>query len=521
MSTVAISNFADSLSEDIQRLPNIQFNENVSSLNQYAEIIQNAVLSRCDETKLKNPETRTAELLSKYDELRSSGLFNSVFELLDQTAGYLSSGLNTSFIKLQDDVAPEVNDLEQALSTVNESADDHIVEDGGDVEPEPTDNASANMHILNWQAYTNLLGGKEVLVDYHKNNYKYASENFTDVQYVIGSGKLTIEPIEGVNRQQLDREIGRVVNKMCGDNATAAFDMMNVFKVATDPHEFNRNVNALQIVASGSDIGNHIDTLTDFITTTNSVLRAAEKCRFNLSAKACEQIANNLKKVHELMMLEGYALLAARKNYRNALVINRHTINGDVYDEFIDQGGKMVDINRYLNFYHPSSRSKTLPVKGIYLKSVLDAKQDLATHYTEDLKRNTAKQNRLKLERKMRETNALLNDYLANVPDTRIPEGMSRAEYVRSNQRYVDSVVTQLDRDPDHNTQRLLYDFVFQTQYFGTPLPHLHSQMSERLVTQLNRNDAPIKVTKQMQNDIMRDVGCETIANFIATKILN
>lgn len=508
-----IASYSTMLAADLRKLPDLSFADKSPELQVQAEALQDAVIASCNPAKLANPDTRVEELLSAYDRLKASGLYDSLFSAMNDTANMLAQGINKSYTILSEEIAEKVEEIEEDVDrNIAADTEDQVEEDS-----EAGDNVAASMHTLDWAMYINSLGGYEFLVNNYKDKYNYPTNNFSDISYACHKGKMAITSLNQNN--ELRDELAKSVGKACGDDEIAKFNLMSVMKLATDPYAFNEAVYNLNALADSPAVGKHVAKVCAMIDAIRDVLPIAMRCKPNVSAQTRETLAANLQKVNDLLLLSGYALIPTRKYFANSLMMTANLINGDNYDDYINQGGTLVDAHNYMRVFCKSRNDIDVPAQGISGKAILSKTPELKAKFAERKQELNRKRMRAELSTSSRAVQHALVSYLDSVDDTHLPANMTRKEFMDFNTGRAIRVGDRLDASPDENRNNLLYNFVLDTHYAGTFVSDLHHRLSEAVVKEATAGDAA-DIDDTAKDDIISNIGSEVASEFAVKNLV-
>ena len=506
-----ITPYCQALAADIRKLPDISFRQDSIDLQLRTTILQDAILDICDPKKLANPELRVAELFGAYDKLKESGLYDELFSCIDTTGEKFAVGFNKSYHILADEIDPTVNNIEEDIDArLNESNEDEII-------TEPSEDDTATMRVMEWSKYLTQLGGTEFIINQYKSKYTYASMSFADITAAI-TPALRITSL--TSNPDLKNELARLAGKACGDDEIAKFNLMKLFKLATDSEAFRTATSNLIELAKGKRVGASLANVCSFISTIANVLPLAQRCKPNLSQDTIAVFKSNINKVADLLMLHGYSLLPARKYFQNSLLIGDSFLNGDNYDDFVSKGGTEQDIRNHVLAYYDNAHNIKMPPTGISAAAILGAKDDIKRRKAQLVSQAKDKHSIRKILRTTTAVTESLSEYMLSLPQEYLPEGVGHDEFLAAHLPMIKQVGGRMDASPDENRSNLLFNFILNTHYSGTGVSELHHRLSAAIVDEAKGNHIA-DMDKTSRELLVANVGTNMVANFITTKLID
>lgn len=501
--------FLPMLRDHISELPNMRFRSDVvditSSLNGIGDAISLKIpaMSGGETEKMILEQT-----IAAYDSLKSCPQHREYFNKLNSLASSLGESLVTVFQTLRSSVRPEVESLMEATSAKTSELlekNENIVELNGQLtaaQPTP------NFINVNWDMELNKAGGENVIADAYRDMTSYEpSKNFTDVQVGLDAMR------PAVTQMNIDEETKEDMQQRLEDGATGEDQagIEAIFKMATDPYAFSEFIHSQLNMSTAPAFGATLRNNLSALNTIYPALKKVQSTPLNISEDMQNEWTANLSAIDKVMWLINYQLVCFRKYYNGALIIDETTVNGDMYGEFMNQGGSDQLIANYLaaNFAMPNI---PVPNSGVATEAVLQGKDNADQQVNE----KRAAVNLSLVTLKASATNAALKEVLVQhlkaTDPSRLPDNVGLEEFVEMKMPLVESTVNGMDSSNGSYLEHTLYNFVLQLWYDGTMVQTAHELFGAEMVKQLT--------LKQDLSEAELNVVDATVASTIVSKFL-
>jgi hypothetical protein len=163
-------------------------------------------------------------------------------------------------------------------------------------------------------------------------------------------------------------------------------------------------------------------------------------------------------------------------------------INNQELNEFSKNNGKAEDIGRYIRAYYHST---DIPVAGVSTSLVLSTKDKVNELITSSDVKIKSKARVLLAKSTANAYMHILNQYLLNLDDSRIPEGMTQKEFYQMKFYIINRTVDNINSS-DENVEDALYRFLLETFYKNSIVQKLYVYMGKeypKILTQYDNID--------------------------------
>jgi len=250
--------------------------------------------------------------------------------------------------------------------------------------------------------------------------------------------------------------------------------------------------NRINFAQLGNDVYNFLNDIKnislavkikDEVERISQVIKGVENLNLSpINTEVVEAINNNKQILSDLVSVTEYGLLLTKETYAGTLILTPTLLNGEVFDEFKKQGGTLADIAYYLrinyNINNPlNEKTKTLERYGIPMNVVLSGR--------EKINKTIANDNiNIKMNSKVVRTKALrtaythtLVSYFNNIPDTMIPERMTKSDFINRHQYLINRSINAFDVN-ENNLEDSLYYFLIELWHKETFVEVVHSYLN-------------------------------------------
>lgn len=497
--------FGNFLADDLNDLVSFTFNDQMPEVSASLEMIVNQVLHKVDTSKLDTPEQLVAEVIKQYNALKRDPSSELLFDDVNRTVNAFADRLNASYNELTEQVYPQMQELK---TQIKERTEKLLQENNLAELVDPANKDTHKLSFLDWDKVIDLQGGNESLAYVYK-SINGTEANFTpsSVRTALNSKHYQIENLE-LNSESLF-DIKKRYKAAIGDKYALEIDKLIGYMTST--YEFNKLVGTIEHLNNSNDIEKDIKATCKFVNELSGMVDVAKTTAINVSSITEDKIRSNLGKLSDTLSLAAYALATTRRTYRDALIISRDMINSDNLDEFKLQGGRLEDIDNYLQV------TPEIPFGGVKGQEVLaDKERDaklVAQKHSDSFKQADA----LKSKYRYLAAQEVMKEYLERTPDKDLPEGVKIGEFVQSNESFVNSTLKGLDLTGDTNLESTIYNVILGVHYPNNLVERLHRMLGESFVSHVNVSE---KMTEQDFTMMDIDTGLRVASEFIATKLI-
>lgn len=499
------------ISEQIKTLPGLTLKSNIAGLTSAARLVAEGIEQRVPEVADDEQPLEAEKVVEKVTEtegeLQEDEGFKACYGDLARIANRLGAAAVQTINMLDNEVTEDVDSLE---NSIKERAEEILVDEGQQaVVDKPVE---AHFKVLKWDKYLNAMGGVESLGEHYKTLlHANPSYDFIDLKYAIGKPEFKIEALNF--HPETKQDIIRRVSEKAG-NAAQRMAVIKLYEAATDPYTYDGLLrNTVGELCTASSLGKALRGTCNVLAGIRPMLQIFKKTPLDITNEMNDQLHANLDKVENLFNLMGYALVATRKNFQNAYLIDEDTVNGDQEEALEESGATPEDAQMMLDAMYKAPGLE-VPLNGISVKAIAENKQQIRASYAKHAA--ALKSDAINVQQKaiVRAGMEVLSQYLESTPESRLPQGLTKEQFLKANLPHVQSHLGLLNLNGDHSLNTMLYDFVLSTHYSETMAPELHRLLGKEVVEHL-------KLTPNMSSEDLLLVKVSAVAKMISEFIVD
>jgi hypothetical protein len=474
-----INGFAVQYVRDKEELPEIKFLEN-SMFYQVCQFLANNI--HLNISSQATEDEIIYEAMSQLETILQNPEYNEYVLELQKASNFLSRDVSKAFDILRRDIAEEVTALYEDIRL---KTDDYLKKAGADVLT--LDNKpSTDFGVIKWDNLRNLSYVQNIF-DVVKITTNLVPTPVTAMNINSIRNKIMqpgFQPIE--ISDEIKTNIVDAIDKMLTNRSSE--EVKEAIDIFFLPIRYSTYCNTLsKYMDRGNNIDENLIEISNRIALVNDIIRAIGNLQIDLSEETLGKLSNNVSKVKTTTTLGEYFTLYCKEVvYKNKLIINENMINGDELAKFSRTNGQLEDIAYYLRSFFSD---KKVPVGGVTTDSVIESKAKV--------KEMIESQNIIiKSKAKMLMGKSLgsaylhvMNDYLKNVDESRLPQGVSKDDYYKRNYSLVTRTMDSL-HGKDNNVEDALYKFLLELNYSGTIIQSLYNYMGKEYPKLLQQYDS-------------------------------
>lgn len=201
-------------------------------------------------------------------------------------------------------------------------------------------------------------------------------------------------------------------------------------------------------------------------------LRGYDNLRFSFSEDTIKTLNNNKQQLMDICDMAEYGLIITREQFKNTLVLSPSLLNEDGLTSFKSAGGTIADIAYHLRInYHINNplvdEEMKFPFMGIGSEVILNQRSSINSAIARDNANIQASSKVLKNKAMRTAYRYVLTGYFNQIPETRLPEGVSKEWFVSQKKGYIEHSINGFDVNSD-NIEDSLYKFIMGLWYEGT-----------------------------------------------------
>jgi hypothetical protein len=474
-----LSSFLTQYVADKEVLPDIEFHNN-SIFHPIHQYISDRIHLDIDSDSTE--EMIISETMGQIDDILRDTENADYVATLDKAANNLSMEVSKAFNTLRYEVAEEVDVLRRLIA---EKVNEYLRKENASILINGETANIADFTVIKWDNLRSMNYVQHIF-DLVKTKFGIDVSDITrgNVKYVrnklIQSEHKTVS-LNSEIRQSIVDSIDRVVTTRNTDEIDDALDIiLNSTRYTTYcKNLYNR-------MAVENDIADDLAWILDRADLIHSTIKAFDNIVINISDESKASILQNLKCVEITTTLSEYFILFCKNvQYKGKLIINKNMINNQELNEFSKSGGKIEDISRYIRaYYHDTD----IPVTGISTTLVTSTKDKVNELVTSSDAKIKSKARVLLAKSTANAYMHVLNQYLLNMEDSRIPEGMSSEEFYQMKYRIINRTVDNINSS-DENVEDALYRFLLETFYKDSIVQKLYVYMGKEYPKILTQYD--------------------------------
>jgi hypothetical protein len=477
-----LSSFVTQYTADKDVLPDIEFLDN-SIFHPIHQYISDRIHLGIDSDSTE--EMIISETISQIDTILSDTENADYVATLDKAANNLSMEVSKAFNTLRYEIAEEVDTLRELIS---EKVNEYLQKENASILIDGKTSTITDFTVVKWDNLRSMNYVQHIF-DLVKTRFgtDVSDVNRGNVKYIrnklIQSEHKTISLNDEIKQSILD-SIDRVVTTRNADEIDDALDIIfNSTRYATYcKNLYNR-------MSVGNTVADDLAWVLDRVDLIHSTIKAFDHIVINISDESKATILQNLKCVEVTTTLAEYFILFCKNvQYKGKLIINKNMINNQELNEFSKNNGKAEDIGRYIRAYYHST---DIPVAGVSTSLVLSTKDKVNELITSSDVKIKSKARVLLAKSTANAYMHILNQYLLNLDDSRIPEGMTQKEFYQMKFYIINRTVDNINSS-DENVEDALYRFLLETFYKNSIVQKLYVYMGKeypKILTQYDNID--------------------------------
>lgn len=499
--------FAVLLNEHADELVNAKFKANITELNTALSFIMDAVSIRTDSADGDIDKAALVEqITSTYAQLAADPANAQYFAIIDKIAAGIGTNVVNIFNVLSTQIAPEVEDL---ANSIKERAKAILLEKGQ--EAVANESLQPNFKVMEWDKTLNMIGGLESIHQKYESQYGYAPSGLpADLGFALQMKKRPQITQMNIHPDTKADILERFYEK--AGNPSQRKAMLHLYEAVTDTYAFNAVLDTTAgRLYDSPDLPGAIAATCKAIDTLYPMLLVARKIPLNITTETQETLSKNFDALESAFDLMGLGLEAARKNYRNAVVIDKQVLNGDNMQFYKEKLSPEL-VTKYLRLIYKAGIS--VPITGISGSLIAEEAADVEAKYAEVEQEQTENAITIQQAALQEAGTEILTSYLAATPEDRLPEGCNLEQFVNANRGLINTYLTQLNASGDSNLQSLLFGFIIEVHYNGTMVKTAHQLMGQEMIRQL-------EINKDLQSGDMDMIDITVAAKLISKFIVD
>ena len=511
------------LAENIDQLPNVTFNPNITELSsEFKCIAENLELrADADNVNLDTSKLVTAQC-EQYNKLKANPELELAFGAFDKLASKLSSEIGSVFQILANTIHPEV---EQLTREIDERLVQLLKADNKEVvlNIDNTEITPLEFEFVRWDDLIHQFGGEDVIIssfqglmgssalNFGTSDFSFTSDTREKLCITFSGDESTIKGLDS-----LDKTLAEYKEQF-SDCPEKYQNLEETLQLLLGRYGEFRLPKPVNLYLSGNPLATVFNTTVDFIKKHIDCIPLIKKMTFNFNNFAQQLLTHNLEALENQLTLCAYLLLICRKSYHDILIIGGKQLNGDLAEAMQESQLTFNDITIFLMFVHRQDTVELTDNDDYSLKDIKDAIED-AHKFIEQRRRNlltnaTATQ----ITYKHRAVSEILVEYLENTDVTRVPMSTPVDQFIHSQRVVLESRLRSLDSGDDNNLNSFLYKFIIDTYYSGTIIATAHElfgkEMTELLQTKASFDGQDV-------DKVNISVAAKLAANFLMSTII-
>ena len=507
--------YSPMLVDELNTLPELFFNDAATEIGAAVNTIGESIELRMALTNLdtENKARVIAEqVLNAYDGLKQCPEHRACFLPLSKLSSQIGAEITNVFTILRNNVRPEVDML---LEAINQKMQEYVTDENKEIaiNPEAKTN-TAQMLVLDWDQMFSTFGGEEILADTYKDLTKLdGTRGIVDLRELLAMGVLTQNPIQLVDSAAQEVQ-GRILDALKSSDVETQEAVKAVYNLITDPYDYSALVaHTLGELVRSNDYASAVTKIKDSLFYLRGVLQVYKVTPQNLSDTVNAQFVNNIQNVENLLYMMGYALVILRDHYKDALIIDYKLLNGDQFQAYEENGGSMDDVVKFIHTLYEKP-GIPIPMDGIDADKVKSVKNEVDEKYDSLLSSYTLQAASIKYNATVKAARDILNLYIQDTDESRLPEGVSAESFWRMKRPLVNNILNRYDTDEDSNLEVLLYDFVISMWYDGTMVRTVHEMFGREVIKQL-------EASQDIDNETVALMDATVASSVVAQFLMN
>lgn len=516
---ISSSMFLPMLEEEAEQLPEVEFDDSVMEIARAVNGIGAAVEFRLDPRSFKRGPEKNKDITQKvtqiYQQMKKDPQYRDYFSTITKLSHQLGENIETTFRSLRTKVKPDVQMLKEAIAGKMEE----IVENAGVKTsiPSAADDKNDGFDVVQWRQYFDRLGGEEEVINEVKEITGHDYEPGTTTSDLADAVSNTDLDTENVKLDPETEEDVKTRIDVKVETPEEKEDLEIAMQLVFDRYRFNEMVAKIFLKAIHSDDLMPVARQCMYvINRLHPLFKIIRNTPLNVSAPVLNQIHNNLHKCHNLAVLCAQTLRCIRHHYRDALVMDESTVNGDNLGNAEDAGVSANDTEAFLRVRF-KNKNRPIPSCGIRLEEIQEAMPDIPAEDTSIQEEITEQTEMIHRQALLKAGRIVLEDYLQTATSEDLDEDEGAAEFYAKKRYLVDTALNSLGTSKDNNLEAILYNFVIQSKHEKTALASAHAMFGEEVVKHM---EADPDLSEETMKMIDLTVGANIASKFLKSHIL-
>ena len=497
-------------------LPDLCFRSDLAEFSQAVDCLG-------DRMELSIPGNLTAEaeesvaitqVLDKYNALRDCPEHARYFSTIHAVASNLGERISNVFQILKSSVQPEVEDLKEQILAKSE---DIMRENGTNVSLLQELELVKEFNQFDPDAVFNSFGGVQFVMDEYKAlTGTEATLNISALTYGLSVIRPTITTVQMTDEAKADC-LERLLKMYANEGTGAAIedDVKKTFEMVTDNYAGAELISFLHGVTVRNDFARDLQTAIGYTKSILPILEIVRKTPFNLPEEHVNQIHANIDTLMKVFSLMQLAIVILAYMFKDAVLIDEHTVCEQNYQKYLEQGGTKDDLAKFLFVFY-TSKNIPLPNTGVSAEEIQAAKETANTEFSALNTSIELNANSLRRSTIVAAAKDILMAHIEGVSEDRLPEGMSVDTFVQDKKYLVQRCLNSIDVDENNHLENCLFSFVIDLWHEGTIVQTAHNLFGQETMKQLNiSND----LSDEQLTLIDARVASELAASFIVDNL--
>ena len=357
-----------SVMQDGQPIPKVQFKAGSDIDVLISKLTELVIANYPNDTDGKDEVTKEEFIQVVADRLnliREDEVYGPMFGSVDVIANQLYIHTNKVFTTLKSEIAPAV---EMLATDILEYRDKVLMDMGAEVLVEKVNGPKADYVVMDWKAI-DTLGGKDLIMTHVRDITKMNIPEPTKA--VDGYILSKMDKVNHLIRME-SSDYQEMLDLVCKHTKLDSEKGAKYVSLVFDPASYRDTTMALINNWQHARPATMCLQFTEFIHTMYPVLNVIKKMGLPLSNEVKDMLNANIEAIKQLCMAMGYFLVYNREmNFKDALILDDKSVNGDTLDTFTASGGEVKDIAYHLRANYELKGNITLPFSGVKTEAVL------------------------------------------------------------------------------------------------------------------------------------------------------
>lgn len=477
------TSFTPYLEMSLHDLPELSFKSGLNDISNSVDAIGNLVELCIPENKMQLSDKMEA-IVNKtaitMEAMRNTQEYYPYFKSLDKLSSKLGENVLAIFNVLKDEVQPQVESLKEAVLKLRQ---EKLEADNKTVILTNNPKINTDFTTLDWDLYINRVGGPQHIVDEFKRITGGYGANF-DFSDIRGALRHLI-----VDEIKLDpKALADCQNRLhTVSNVVPAQEIDHLFEMILDPYTFSAALHSYTDKCLHTNLfADCINTIVPVLDHQHDLVARFKNIALNLPEEYIDKIHVNMDKLLDLQMVCAYEFMILRKHFGSAILIDKKTINKDLYPDFQSRKGDLDKLGKYLAVYMNASE---VADTGVTIDQIEEVDDTLDENWTEMVASFTKNSNSILRQYNLLSLRDTLHTYLKSIPVDKLPEGMNNEQFYLLKKHLINAYCNALDANADNNLENVLYSFVIDTYYDGTMVGTAHRLFGTEMVNQIRNNN--------------------------------